>query len=296
MTAQIIDGKAIAANVKVWLKQQISQLKQQHQKVPHLACVLVGENADSASYVRSKLKTANELGMEVTDLHLPAEISQDQLLQKIQQLNLDQNINGILVQLPLPKHIDENLIIETINPAKDVDGLHPQNLGKLFANQDGIKSCTPLGCMILIDSVLSDLSGKNALVIGRSTLVGKPMAAMLLNADCSVQIAHSKTKNLAALCQQADIIIAAAGAPQLVKADWIKAEAVLIDVGLTWDQTAKQGKGGLVGDIDFASVSEKAAAITPVPGGVGPMTIAGLMLNSFEATCRQNNLPVVVYR
>ncbi len=287
--ARIIDGKATAAGLREWIGTQVAALKSQHNIKPGLAVVLVGEDPASEVYVRSKRKTAVKLGMESYEHTLPADVDQATLLSLVEGLNADSKVNGILVQLPLPKHLDEKPIIQAIDPLKDVDGLHPENAGRLMAGDVGMVSCTPLGCQVLLRQQIADLSGKDAIVIGRSLLFGKPMGQLLLADNCTVTMAHSRTKDLAAHCRRADILIAAVGRPEMVKADWVKPGAVVIDVGI--NRLPGEGeKDRLVGDVDFAAVSQVAAAITPVPGGVGPMTIVCLMFNALRATRLQNGL------
>lgn len=288
--ATLIDGKAFAEKLRKKIAAQVDILKAKHHLTPGLAVVLVGNDPASQVYVRNKGKQTKEVGMNSFEYVLPEETTQKQLIAKVELLNKDSKVHGILVQLPLPKHIDENAIINTISPEKDVDGFHPVNVGKLATGQsDAMVSCTPLGCIMLIKDVLgNDLSGKKALVIGRSNIVGKPVANLLVQQNATVTIAHSRTKDLKAECQQADIIVAAVGKPELVKGDWIKPGAVVIDVGI--NRITKDGSTKLVGDVEFSSASQTASAITPVPGGVGPMTIACLLSNTLKATCHQRNI------
>lgn len=275
----IIDGKGFAADMRVAIKAEVESLKSQTGKVPGLAVILVGEDPASQVYVRNKGKQTIEAGMNSFEIKLNDDVSQESLIEHIQKLNQDDKVHGILVQLPLPNHIDELAVIDAIDPAKDVDGFHVINSGKLATGQRGLVPCTPLGCSILIKDVLGeDLSGKNALVIGRSNIVGKPMAALLLDANATVTIAHSRTKNLPELCKQADIVVAAVGRPKMVQGDWLKQGAVVIDVGIN-----RTAENKLVGDVDFESASKIASHITPVPGGVGPMTIACLLQNTVTA-------------
>ena len=282
----LIDGKVIAQDLRNELKKEIDSLKIKIGKVPGLAVVQVGNVAASSVYVKAKTKSATEVGIEVIDHHLPEETSEEELLQIVNRLNNQDNVNGILVQLPLPKSINEQLILDSIHPDKDADGFHPLNVGKLsIADQNDEKlliPCTPYGCLLMLKGLNIDLCGKNAVVIGRSNIVGKPMAQLLLKESCTVTIAHSKTKNLDIVCQKADIIVAAVGRPQMVKGSWIKNGAVVIDVGINRIEENINGenKNKLVGDVDFLEAEKKAFAITPVPGGVGPMTIACLLRNT----------------
>ncbi len=290
MTApRIIDGKEASARLKDGIAKAVADLKQRHGITPGLATVLVGDDPASHVYVASKQKTAVELGMASFQHDLKAETSQDELLALIKTLNADPSVHGILVQMPLPKHLDQVKVITAIDPAKDVDGLHPESVGRLVAGADTLASCTPLGCIMLLKDVLGDLAGKNAVVIGRSILVGKPVALMLLNENCTVTVAHSRTKDLAAACRTADIIVAAVGKLEMVRGDWIKPGATVIDVGIN-PIPSTDGKRRLRGDVNFAEASQVAAAITPVPGGVGPMTIACLMVNTLKAACRQRGV------
>lgn len=284
MNAKRIDGKAFAAELRARIAGQVSEMKAKG-VTPGLAVVLVGDDPASNVYVRSKGKMTREVGMTSFEHRLPAETSEDTLLSLIARLNADPAVNGILVQLPLPPHLSESAVINAIDPAKDVDGFTLTNVGRLATGQKAMVPCTPLGCLMLLRAELGDLSGKRAVVIGRSNIVGKPMAQLLLADNATVTIAHSRTKDLAALCQEADIIIAAVGRPEMVKGDWIKPGAVVIDVGIN------RTPAGLVGDVDFASVAPVAGAITPVPGGVGPMTIACLLANTLTATARAQGWP-----
>lgn len=282
-----IDGKALAQELRDNLKTEVKQLKDDRGITPGLTVVLVGEDPASQIYVRNKVRQTEEIGMISNEIRMSAETSQQVLLDELDKLNKDPAVHGILVQLPLPKHIDEALVIETILPEKDVDGFHPMNSGRL-CNGDAaaLVPCTPQGCVLLAKKHLGDnLSGLHAVVIGRSNIVGKPVSLLLLQERCTVTIAHSRTKDLPALCATADILVAAVGRPEMVKADWIKPGATVIDVGINRIPT-DDGKGRLVGDVDYASVSPVAAAITPVPGGVGPMTIACLLKNTVEAARR----------
>ena len=282
-----IDGKALAQELRDNLKTEVKQLQDDRGITPGLTVVLVGEDPASQIYVRNKVRQTEEVGMISNEIKMSAETSQQVLLDELDKLNKDPAVHGILVQLPLPKHIDEALVIETILPEKDVDGFHPMNSGRL-CNGDAaaLVPCTPQGCVLLAKKHLGDnLSGLHAVVIGRSNIVGKPVSLLLLQESCTVTIAHSRTKDLPALCATADILVAAVGRPEMVKADWIKPGATVIDVGINRIPT-DDGKGRLVGDVDYASVSPVAAAITPVPGGVGPMTIACLLKNTVEAARR----------
>ena len=272
----LIDGKKIAAELREELKVEVSELKSKYNKVPGLTVILVGEDPASKIYVKNKEKFAKEVGMNSETLRYPADLEEKVLLNKIDELNKDDKVSGILVQLPLPKHIDKRKVIETIVPEKDVDGFHPMNVGNLSSGYESNIPCTPLGCYLLLKKVEKDLNGKHAVIIGRSNLNGKPMTQLLLKENCTVTITHSKTKDLKAECNRADIVIAAVGSPKLVKGDWVKKDAIVIDVGIN------KTDSGLVGDVDFDEVSKVAKAITPVPGGVGPMTIACLLSNTVE--------------
>jgi len=272
----IVDGKKIAAELREELKKKIVELKSKYDSVPGLTVILVGEDPPSKIYVKNKEKFAKEVGINSEVIRYPGDIKEKELLNKINELNKNDKVSGILVQLPLPKHIDKRKVIETIDYAKDVDGFHPINVGNLSAGYDSSIPCTPLGCSLLLKKVEKNLSGKHAVVIGRSNLNGKPMTQLLLKENCTVTITHSKTKNLKAECLRADIIIAAVGIPKLVKGDWVKKGAIVIDVGIN------KTDSGLVGDVDFNEVSKVVKAITPVPGGVGPMTIACLLSNTVE--------------
>lgn len=291
MSAKIIDGKAFSEVVRSHVAEHVAQLKRDHGITPGLAVVLVGEDPASQVYVRSKGKQTAQAGMNSYEHKLPAETSQEALLALIDQLNADPKVNGILVQLPLPGHLLESIIINAIDPAKDVDGFHISNVGFLATGQNAMVPCTPLGCLMLLRHELGTLSGKNAVVIGRSNIVGKPMAQLLLRDNCTVTVAHSRTDDLPAAVRRADIVVAAVGRPEMVSGDWIKPGAVVIDVGINRLPPEQEGeKGRIVGDVEFASVSQVASAITPVPGGVGPMTIACLLANTLTATCRTNGL------
>ena len=278
----LIDGKKEAANLREDLKQEVLVLKEKFNKVPGLTVILIGDMVPSQIYVRNKEKSANEVGLKSEVIKYPEAIEEKIVLEKIEELNKDQTVSGILVQLPLPKHIDKQKVIETISPSKDVDGLHPMNVGNLSSGYQGSIPCTPLGCYLLIKKIEPNLIGKKAVMIGRSNLNGKAMAQLLLQEDCTVTITHSKTKNLKAECLAADIIVAAVGIKELVKGDWVKKDAIVIDVGIN------KTDNGLVGDVAFEEVSKVAKAITPVPGGVGPMTIACLLKNTIECFKRSN--------
>ena len=272
----IIDGKKASAALREELKEKVSKLKSTYNTVPGLTVILVGEDPPSKIYVKNKEKSAVEVGINSEVIHYPDNIEEKVVLDKIKELNKNDKVSGILVQLPLPKHIDKRKVIETIDPSKDVDGLHPVNVGNLSSGYDSTIPCTPLGCYLLIKNTEKNLNGKHAVIIGRSNLNGKPMTQLLLKENCTVTITHSKTKDLKAECKRADIIVAAVGKPKLVKADWVKKDAIVIDVGIN------KTDSGLVGDVDFDEVSKVAKAVTPVPGGVGPMTIACLLSNTVE--------------
>ena len=282
--SELIDGKAFAAELRGRIAQQVARIKTDHGITPGLAVVLVGEDPASSVYVRSKGRATVEVGMNSHEHRLPAGTSQDELLALIARLNADGAVNGILVQLPLPAHLDETAVINAITPEKDVDGFTVLNAGRLATGQKAMVPCTPLGCLMLLRDRLGSLSGKDALVIGRSNIVGKPMAQLLLADSATVTVAHSRTRDLPALCRRADIVVAAVGRPGFVRGDWIKPGAVVIDVGIN------RTDAGLVGDVDFEAVRKVAGAITPVPGGVGPMTIACLLANTLTATARVNGL------
>jgi methylenetetrahydrofolate dehydrogenase (NADP+)/methenyltetrahydrofolate cyclohydrolase len=289
MVATVIDGKAFAATVRGKVAEHVTRLKADHDIIPGLAVVLVGEDPASQVYVRSKGKMTVEVGMKSVEHKLDAETSETDLLALIDRLNADPEIHGILVQLPLPKHLDENLVINSIDPAKDVDGFHISNVGLLGTGQKSMVPCTPLGCLMMLRDYHGSLSGMDAVVIGRSNIVGKPMAQLLLGESCTVTIAHSRTKNLADVVKRADIVVAAVGRPQMVPGDWIKPGATVIDVGINRIDKPDGGTR-LVGDVDYDSCAAVAGAITPVPGGVGPMTIACLLANTVTACCRANGL------
>ena len=286
MTALVIDGKAAAAALRARVGAEVTKFRAATGRAPGLAVVLVGDDPASAVYVRAKGKATREAGMESFEYRLPVTASQDELVALIDTLNADVAVDGILVQLPLPPHIDENMIITRIDPDKDVDGFNPVNAGRLAIGLDGFVPCTPLGCLKLLQAELGDLSGKSAVVIGRSNIVGKPMALLLLGQSCTVTIAHSRTRDLPDVVRGADIVVAAVGRPEMVKGDWLKPGATVIDVGIN------RTEAGLVGDVDFASASEVAGAITPVPGGVGPMTIACLIRNTLVSAARREGYEV----
>ena len=284
--AQIIDGKAFAAGLRAGIAKQVGALVSEHGLTPGLAVVLVGEDPASQVYVRSKGKQTKETGMNSFQHTLPAETSQEDLLALIATLNGDPQVHGILVQLPLPGQIDEQAVIDAIDPAKDVDGFHVVNAGRLSTGGKAMVPCTPLGCLMMLQDRLGDLTGMEAVIVGRSNIVGKPMAQLLLGANCTVTVAHSRTRDQPGVCRRADILVAAVGRPQMIKGDWVKPGAAVIDVGINRIDTGGD-KPKLVGDVDFAGARENAAAITPVPGGVGPMTIAVLLRNTVVAACRQ---------
>lgn len=288
MTADIIDGKAFAATIRDKVSGHVARLREEHGITPGLAVVLVGEDPASQVYVRSKGKQTVEVGMHSVEHKLEVDTSEADLLALIEQLNSDPAVHGILVQLPLPDHLDSDLVINSIDPAKDVDGFHISNVGLLGTGQKSMVPCTPLGCLMMLREKLGSLSGMDAVVLGRSNIVGKPMAQLLLGDSCTVTIAHSRTKDLPEVVRRADIVVAAVGRPEMVPGDWIKPGATVIDVGI--NRIERDGKTKLVGDVDFASVQEVAGAVTPVPGGVGPMTIACLLANTVTACCRANGL------
>ena len=300
MAAALIDGKQIAADLRARIGAAVADLKAKHDKTPGLAVVLVGEDAASQVYVRNKGIATKEAGMVSLEFRLPADTTQDALLAKVRELNADPDVNGILVQFPVPPQISQQDVIDTIDPAKDVDGLNPLNAGRLVSGLDALTPCTPLGSVILAKQTLAkqggDLTGKHAVVIGRSNLVGKPVAQLLLKENCTVSMAHSRTADLPAMCRQADILVAAVGIPEMVKGDWVKPGACVIDVGINRVDAPDKGEGKtrLVGDVEFAAASAHAAHITPVPGGVGPMTIACLLKNTLTAFCRQNGFDEIV--
>ena len=279
----LIDGKKEAANLREELKKEVSQLKKKYSKVPGLTVILIGDLTPSQIYVRNKEKSAKEVGLKSEVIKYPDSVEETTILNKINELNKDETVSGILVQLPLPKHINKKKVIEAIIPGKDVDGFHPVNVGNLSSGYESSIPCTPLGCYLLIKKVEPNLTGKKAVVIGRSNLNGKPMTQLLLKENCTVTITHSKTEDLKGECLKGDIVVAAVGIPELVKGDWIKKDAIVIDVGIN------KTENGIVGDVDFDEVSKIAKAITPVPGGVGPMTIACLLKNTIECFKRSQN-------
>lgn len=293
--AAIIDGKAFAATLRQRVAAEVAKIKDAHGVTPNLTVILVGEDPASQVYVRNKGQQTQEAGM-ISDTHrLDASTPEADLLALIEKLNADPACNGILVQLPLPGHIDESKVLAAIDPDKDVDGFHVINVGRLWTGQSALVPCTPYGCLMLLkDHFGKDLSGKRALVLGRSNIVGKPMASLLLGENCTVTIAHSRTKDLPERCREADILIAAVGRPEMVKGDWVKPGAVVIDVGINRVDAPEKGPGKtkLVGDVDFGDAAAVAGAITPVPGGVGPMTIACLLRNTVVAACRQNGIEI----
>ena len=288
MTAKIIDGKAFAAKVRAMVAEHVARLKEENGITPGLAVVMVGQDPASEVYVRSKGKSTIEAGMNSYEHKLPAETSEADLLSLIDKLNTDPAVHGILVQLPLPGHLNSDLVINAIDPAKDVDGFHISNVGLLGTGQKSMVPCTPLGSLMMLRDHHGSLSGLDAVVVGRSNIVGKPMAQLLLGDSCTVTIAHSRTKDLAEVCRRADIVVAAVGRPEMIPGDWIKPGATVIDVGI--NRIERDGKTKLVGDVEFESASKVAGAITPVPGGVGPMTIACLLANTVTACCRANGL------
>ena len=288
--AKVIDGSEVAARLRQHASEITARLYEKAGIAPGLATVLVGDNPASQVYVQSKARACAGSRLAAFDIRLPTEISEAALLAEIEKLNRDERIDGVLVQLPLPQHIDPHRIIGTIDPAKDVDGFHPTNIGRLWSGLPTIVPCTPQGCLRLLRTVHDSLTGAEAVVLGRSNIVGKPLAALLLAADCTVTVVHSKTSDAPAICRRADILIAATGRPHMVKADWVKLGATVIDVGIN-AVTGPDGRRRVIGDVDYAAVSAVAGAITPVPGGVGPMTIACLLLNTLLAACRRRGLP-----
>jgi len=295
MTAGIIDGKTHAERVRAEVAVEVARLRAEHGLQPGLAVVLVGDDAASQVYVRSKGEHSLAVGMHSVTHRLPADTQQEELIRLVADLNADPLIHGILVQLPLPKHLDEKVVVAAINPDKDVDGLHVVNAGRLVAGLPALVACTPLGCLILLKATLGDLTGKRAVVVGRSLLVGKPIAQLLLAADCTVTMAHSRTQDLPAVCREADILVAAVGRPRMIRGDWIKPGACVIDVGINrvpFDDPIKaaEGKTKLVGDVHYKEALEVAGSITPVPGGVGLMTVAVLLQNTVTAAKRQAGL------
>ncbi len=291
--AAIIDGKAFAAELRSRIGREVEALKSQSGFVPGLAVVLVGEDPASQVYVRNKARSTVEAGMNGQEIRMSASASQDEVLAQVAALNADDAVDGILVQLPLPDQIDTAAVLDTIDPAKDVDGFHIQNVGRLSAGLGGLVPCTPLGCVMMLKHRLGDLSGLEAVIVGRSNIVGKPMVQLLLAENCTVTVAHSRTRDLSDVCRRADILIAAVGRPEMVRGDWIKPGATVIDVGI--NRIEQDGKTRLVGDVAFDEALGVAGAITPVPGGVGPMTIACLLHNTVTAACRRRGVdrPVV---
>jgi len=294
MSARIIDGKTISADLRGKVTDAVHRLRRDRGIVPGIAVVLVGEDAASKVYVRNKSKAVIEAGMRPVDQYLPASASEADLLELIGRLNIDPTVNGILVQLPLPRQIDPHRIIAAIDPTKDVDGFHPINVGRLATGLPALVPCTPLACVMLAKTVRPSLDGLEVLVVGRSNIVGKPVAQLLLAENTTVTIAHSRTRDPAHLCRRADLLVAAIGRPETVRGDWIKPGATVIDVGIN-RVSGEGGKSRIVGDVAFAEAREVAGAITPVPGGVGPMTIACLLLNTLQATCTQNDIPAPMF-
>lgn len=287
---RIIDGKAFAARLREQVAAGVERFSAQAGRKPGLAVVLVGEDPASAVYVRNKGKATTSTGMESFEFKRPATIGQDELLELVEELNGDERVDGILVQLPLPDHIDEKAVIAAIDPAKDVDGFHIVNAGKLAVGEEAFVPCTPLGCLMLLKDELGDLEGLEAVVVGRSNIVGKPMAQLLLKENCTVTLAHSRTRDLASVIHRADIVVAAVGRPEMIKGDWIKPDAVVIDVGINRVVDKEEGKTSLVGDVATSEAMSHVRAITPVPGGVGPMTIAVLLRNTLFAACKRAGL------
>ena len=287
--SKLIDGKKFADSLCNKISKEVSKLKEKN-VIPGLAVIRVGEDPASTVYINMKAKKTKEVGMHSVTKILDEKISQGDLLNIVEELNIDESINGILVQLPLPKQINEDSVINAINPDKDVDGFHAINTGRLWSGINSLVPCTPLGCKMLLLNELKDLTGKKAIIVGRSNIVGKPMAALLIGESCTVTVAHSKTKNLQDEVKKNDIVVAAVGVPEMIKGSWIKPGATVIDVGI--NRIEKDGKKKLVGDIEFSEAAKVAGAITPVPGGVGPMTIACLLHNTLVATCRKNNLEI----
>jgi methylenetetrahydrofolate dehydrogenase (NADP+) / methenyltetrahydrofolate cyclohydrolase len=288
--AKVIDGKAVAAKIRGRVAEGAARLRDEKSATPGLATVLVGSDPSSKVYVRGKGRACVGAGLAPFELLLAAETPEAALIAEVEKLNGDDRVDGILVQLPLPRHVNPRRVIDAIDPAKDVDGLHPLNVGRLWSGPPGLVPCTPQGCLALLRTVHDDLSGAEAVVLGRSNLVGKPLAALLLASDCTVTMVHSRSRDASAICRRADIVVAAAGRPQMVKADWIKPGATVIDVGTS--SVALPGSGSrVVGDVDFHAACSVAGAITPVPGGVGPMTIAYLLRNTLLAACRRRGLP-----
>jgi methylenetetrahydrofolate dehydrogenase (NADP+) / methenyltetrahydrofolate cyclohydrolase len=291
--AQIIDGKAFSARLRARIGEQVAAVKRDHGLTPGLAVVLVGEDPASQIYVRNKGKQTLEAGMNSYEFKLPETATEEEVLDRVRALNDDPKVHGILVQLPLPDQVNEALILDTINPDKDVDGFHVINVGRLWTGMPSLVPCTPQGCLMMLKETLGDLTGKKAMVVGRSNIVGKPIAQLLLREHCTVSIAHSRTQDLAAECRTADILVAAVGRPQMIRGDWVKAGATVIDVGINRiPKEGEEGKTRLVGDVHFEEAVKVAGAITPVPGGVGPMTIACLLNNALTAACRQAGVDV----
>ena len=288
--AQLIDGKVFAARLRNAVADAVNWLGNEHNLVPGLAVLMVGDDPASQIYTRNKAKQTTEAGMTSLHEQLPTETSQMAVLKKIEALNNDRSINGILVQLPLPNQMDSDIVIDTITPTKDVDGFHLLNAGRLASGRSGLTPCTPQGCLILLKETLGDLEGANAVIVGRSNIVGKPIAQLLLRENCTVTVAHSRTRNLAELCRRGDILVAAVGRPEMIRGDWIRPGATVIDVGIN-RRAGPDNTTRLVGDVAFSEAVQIAGAITPVPGGVGPMTVACLLANCVRATCQQHNLP-----
>jgi methylenetetrahydrofolate dehydrogenase (NADP+)/methenyltetrahydrofolate cyclohydrolase len=293
MSATIIDGKAYAAGLRARIAVAVGGMARQG-ATPGLAVVIVGEDPASQIYVKNKARQTVEVGMRSFEHVLPASTGEEELLALVARLNADPAVDGILVQLPLPKQIDAQKVIEAIDPGKDVDGFHPVNAGRLMTGVPGFVSCTPLGCLLLIRSVRPDIAGLDAVVIGRSNIVGKPMAQLLIGQSCTVTVAHSKTRDLPEVCRRADILVAAVGRPEMVRGDWVKPGAIVIDVGINRvpNPAAGEGRTRVLGDVAYAEAAERASAITPVPGGVGPMTIACLLRNTLQAACARRGLPM----
>jgi methylenetetrahydrofolate dehydrogenase (NADP+)/methenyltetrahydrofolate cyclohydrolase len=287
---KIIDGKSFAEGVRARVARQVEALRASHGITPGLTVMLVGDDPASQVYVRNKGKATLEAGMKSEEIRLPASVSHDEVLGRVKALNRDRSVHGILVQLPLPKQVDATAIINAIEPAKDVDGFHVINAGLLATGQEAMVPCTPLGCLLMLKDRLGDLAGLNAVVVGRSNIVGKPMAQLLIKESCTVTVAHSRTRDLPSVCRGADILVAAVGKPEMIRGDWVKPGATVIDVGI--NRVERDGKARLVGDVEFGAAHARAGAITPVPGGVGPMTIACLLVNTVTAACRQHGVPV----
>ncbi len=294
MSARVIDGRAFAEKLRARIGEIVAELKSSHDLTPGLAVVLVGEDPASQVYVRSKGKQTLEAGMNSWTHTMPEDTPHEEVVAMVEKLNADPAVHGILCQLPMPKQVDEKLVVETILPAKDVDGLHPVSAGKLLLGQDTMVPCTPFGTVMLAKDAVGDLTGLNAVVVGRSILVGKPVAQLLLNENCTVTMAHSRTRDLDAVCRSADILVAAVGVAHLIKGDWVKPGACVLDVGINRIPAPEKGEGKtrLIGDVDFEAAKHVAGSITPVPGGIGPMTIACLLRNTVVAACRQAGVPV----